>query len=182
MTLRLVQEWDVSFVTCCNKANKQNKQQNACCDFSCVFAHTLTQWSRNCTLVLFLYFMLFYLSLLNLLITIWSYIWSFSDHFTVVLLNILYLIFINILGENNAVGKKLISMIFQSNYYLWMNRSSTLSQLVSIFLRSVSQRLDAVQEILESNSITLNPVRSLLSHLPDLDRGICSIYHRKVRV
>lgn len=73
-------------------------------------------------------------------------------------------------------------MIFQSNYYLWMNRSSTLSQLVSIFLRSVSQRLDAVQEILESNSITLNPVRSLLSHLPDLDRGICSIYHRKVRV
>uniref|UniRef100_A0A674P0D5 MutS homolog 3 (E. coli) n=1 Tax=Takifugu rubripes TaxID=31033 RepID=A0A674P0D5_TAKRU len=44
---------------------------------------------------------------------------------------------------------------------------------------SVSQRLDAVQEILESNSVTLNPVRSLLSHLPDLDRGIGSIYHRK---
>uniref|UniRef100_G3NR70 MutS homolog 3 n=1 Tax=Gasterosteus aculeatus aculeatus TaxID=481459 RepID=G3NR70_GASAC len=40
-------------------------------------------------------------------------------------------------------------------------------------------RQDAVQEILESHSLTLNSVNSLLSHLPDLERGICSIYHRK---
>ncbi|CAG07808.1 unnamed protein product, partial [Tetraodon nigroviridis] len=44
---------------------------------------------------------------------------------------------------------------------------------------SVLRRLDAVQEILESNCSPLNSVRSLLSHLPDLDRGICGIYHRK---
>lgn len=43
----------------------------------------------------------------------------------------------------------------------------------------ISDRQDAVQEILESHSLTLNSVRSLLSHLPDLERGICSIYHRK---
>ncbi|KAM9393488.1 DNA mismatch repair protein Msh3 isoform 2-T2 [Pholidichthys leucotaenia] len=44
---------------------------------------------------------------------------------------------------------------------------------------SILERLDAVQEILESDSLTLNSVRSLLSHLPDLERGICSIYHKK---
>lgn len=46
-------------------------------------------------------------------------------------------------------------------------------------LQSISERQDAVQEILESDSLTLNSIRSLLSHLPDLERGICSIYHKK---
>uniref|UniRef100_A0AAX7TM14 DNA mismatch repair protein MSH3 n=1 Tax=Astatotilapia calliptera TaxID=8154 RepID=A0AAX7TM14_ASTCA len=45
--------------------------------------------------------------------------------------------------------------------------------------RSISERQDAVQEILESDSLTLNSIRSLLSRLPDLERGICSIYHKK---
>ncbi|XP_022048016.1 DNA mismatch repair protein Msh3 [Acanthochromis polyacanthus] len=45
--------------------------------------------------------------------------------------------------------------------------------------QSISERQDAVQEILQSDSLTLNSVRSLLSHLPDLERGICSIYHKK---
>ncbi|KAI3372025.1 hypothetical protein L3Q82_006895 [Scortum barcoo] len=46
-------------------------------------------------------------------------------------------------------------------------------------LQSITERQDAVQEILESNSHTLSSIRSLLSHLPDLERGICSIYHKK---
>uniref|UniRef100_A0A3Q2WAQ2 MutS homolog 3 (E. coli) n=1 Tax=Haplochromis burtoni TaxID=8153 RepID=A0A3Q2WAQ2_HAPBU len=46
-------------------------------------------------------------------------------------------------------------------------------------LQSISERQDAVQEILESDSLTLNSIRSLLSRLPDLERGICSIYHKK---
>ncbi|XP_035494882.2 DNA mismatch repair protein Msh3 [Scophthalmus maximus] len=45
--------------------------------------------------------------------------------------------------------------------------------------QSISGRQDAVQEMLESDSVTLNSTRSLLSHLPDLERGICSIYHKK---
>uniref|UniRef100_A0A7N6FCF4 DNA mismatch repair proteins mutS family domain-containing protein n=1 Tax=Anabas testudineus TaxID=64144 RepID=A0A7N6FCF4_ANATE len=45
--------------------------------------------------------------------------------------------------------------------------------------QSISQRQDAVQEILESDSLTLISIRSLMSHLPDLERGICSIYHKK---
>uniref|UniRef100_A0A7N8Y9C2 DNA mismatch repair protein MSH3 n=1 Tax=Mastacembelus armatus TaxID=205130 RepID=A0A7N8Y9C2_9TELE len=44
---------------------------------------------------------------------------------------------------------------------------------------SISERQDAIQEILESDSLTLNSIRSLMSHLPDLERGICSIYHKK---
>ncbi|XP_015245692.1 PREDICTED: DNA mismatch repair protein Msh3 [Cyprinodon variegatus] len=46
-------------------------------------------------------------------------------------------------------------------------------------LQCISERQNAVQEIMESDSPTLNSIRSLLSHLPDLERGICSIYHRK---
>ncbi|KAK2837821.1 hypothetical protein Q5P01_015033 [Channa striata] len=45
--------------------------------------------------------------------------------------------------------------------------------------QSISERQSAVQEILESDSLPLNSIRSLLSHLPDLERGICSIYHKK---
>ncbi|KAM6930900.1 DNA mismatch repair protein Msh3 [Xenentodon cancila] len=45
--------------------------------------------------------------------------------------------------------------------------------------QSISERQDAVQEIMESDSLPLNSIRSLLSHLPDLERGICSIYHQK---
>uniref|UniRef100_A0A3Q3X4V1 DNA mismatch repair protein MSH3 n=1 Tax=Mola mola TaxID=94237 RepID=A0A3Q3X4V1_MOLML len=54
----------------------------------------------------------------------------------------------------------------------WVSQPLTDSQ-------SITERQDAVQEILESQSLTLNSIRSLLSHLPDLDRGICSIYHKK---
>ncbi|XP_072289429.1 DNA mismatch repair protein Msh3 isoform X2 [Eucyclogobius newberryi] len=43
----------------------------------------------------------------------------------------------------------------------------------------ISDRLDAVQEVLESDSVTLTSLKSLLWHLPDVERGICSIYHRK---
>ncbi|XP_051924781.1 DNA mismatch repair protein Msh3 isoform X2 [Hippocampus zosterae] len=45
--------------------------------------------------------------------------------------------------------------------------------------RSISERQDAVKEILESDSLTLNSTRSLLVHLPDLERGICSIFNKK---
>ncbi|XP_069379604.1 DNA mismatch repair protein Msh3 isoform X3 [Paralichthys olivaceus] len=45
--------------------------------------------------------------------------------------------------------------------------------------QSISERLDAVQEMLGSDSLPLTSTRSLLSHLPDLERGICSIYHKK---
>ncbi|KAM8760091.1 DNA mismatch repair protein Msh3 [Acanthopagrus schlegelii] len=54
----------------------------------------------------------------------------------------------------------------------WVSQPLTDSQCIS-------ERQDAVQELLESQSLTLNSIRSLLSHLPDLERGVCSIYHKK---
>ncbi|XP_058842608.1 DNA mismatch repair protein Msh3-like [Acipenser ruthenus] len=48
-----------------------------------------------------------------------------------------------------------------------------------ISAREIQTRQDAVAEILSSESSVLAPTRSLLSKLPDLERGICSIYHKK---
>ncbi|KAJ8380672.1 hypothetical protein SKAU_G00014500 [Synaphobranchus kaupii] len=43
----------------------------------------------------------------------------------------------------------------------------------------IRARQDAVAEILSSESSALPSVQALLSRLPDLERGICSIYHKK---
>uniref|UniRef100_A0A8C7Q0L1 DNA mismatch repair protein MSH3 n=1 Tax=Oncorhynchus mykiss TaxID=8022 RepID=A0A8C7Q0L1_ONCMY len=43
----------------------------------------------------------------------------------------------------------------------------------------LKDRQGAVCEILESDSVTLPSVRALLFRLPDLERGVCSIYHKK---
>uniref|UniRef100_A0A3P8Z955 DNA mismatch repair protein MSH3 n=1 Tax=Esox lucius TaxID=8010 RepID=A0A3P8Z955_ESOLU len=45
--------------------------------------------------------------------------------------------------------------------------------------RSICERQQAVCEILDSDSITLPTLKALMSRLPDLERGICSIYHKK---
>ncbi|XP_062307345.1 DNA mismatch repair protein Msh3 isoform X3 [Osmerus eperlanus] len=45
--------------------------------------------------------------------------------------------------------------------------------------KSISERLDAVSEILQSDCASLASVRALLTCLPDLERGVCSIYHKK---
>ncbi|XP_007897956.2 DNA mismatch repair protein Msh3 isoform X2 [Callorhinchus milii] len=45
--------------------------------------------------------------------------------------------------------------------------------------REVNARLDAISEILSSESIVLAKTQKLLFKLPDLERGICSIYHKK---
>ncbi|XP_018420707.1 PREDICTED: DNA mismatch repair protein Msh3 [Nanorana parkeri] len=43
----------------------------------------------------------------------------------------------------------------------------------------INMRLDAVSEILSSDSSVFSQIHSHLIKLPDLDRGICSIYHKK---
>lgn len=47
-------------------------------------------------------------------------------------------------------------------------------------LREIRERQEAVAEILSSDSSVLLNVQALLKRLPDLERGICSIYHKKV--
>ncbi|XP_068104082.1 DNA mismatch repair protein Msh3 [Hyperolius riggenbachi] len=43
----------------------------------------------------------------------------------------------------------------------------------------INVRLDAIAEILSSDSIIFPEIRGYLCKMPDLDRGICSIYHKK---
>ncbi|KAK1792191.1 hypothetical protein P4O66_012148, partial [Electrophorus voltai] len=57
-----------------------------------------------------------------------------------------------------------------------------LKKWVSQPLKSTSEilsRQDAVAEILSSSSSALSSVQALLTRLPDLERGLCSIYHMK---
>uniref|UniRef100_A0A6Q2YWB6 DNA mismatch repair protein MSH3 n=1 Tax=Esox lucius TaxID=8010 RepID=A0A6Q2YWB6_ESOLU len=51
--------------------------------------------------------------------------------------------------------------------------------LEKVLLQSICERQQAVCEILDSDSITLPTLKALMSRLPDLERGICSIYHKK---
>lgn len=46
-------------------------------------------------------------------------------------------------------------------------------------LRDINARLDAVSEVLHSESSVFEHIESNLHKLPDLERGLCSIYHKK---
>ncbi|XP_063151550.1 DNA mismatch repair protein Msh3 [Candoia aspera] len=46
----------------------------------------------------------------------------------------------------------------------------------------INSRLDAVSEVLFSESSVLGQIKSLLHKVPDVERGICSIYHKKCSV
>ncbi|GAA6107809.1 DNA mismatch repair protein Msh3 isoform X1, partial [Tachysurus ichikawai] len=57
-----------------------------------------------------------------------------------------------------------------------------LKKWVSQPLKSLSEillRQEAIAEILSSESVVLPSIKNLLSRLPDLERGLCSIYHKK---
>ncbi|XP_043920172.1 DNA mismatch repair protein Msh3 [Protopterus annectens] len=43
----------------------------------------------------------------------------------------------------------------------------------------INARLDAVSEVLKAESCVLVQIQNLLYKLPDLERGLCSIYHKK---
>ncbi|XP_018120356.1 DNA mismatch repair protein Msh3 isoform X1 [Xenopus laevis] len=45
--------------------------------------------------------------------------------------------------------------------------------------REINTRLEAVSEVLLSESSVFSQIHGYLSKLPDLERGICSIYHKK---
>lgn len=46
--------------------------------------------------------------------------------------------------------------------------------------REINARLDAVSEVLHSESSVFGQIENHLCKLPDLERGLCSIYHKKV--
>lgn len=48
--------------------------------------------------------------------------------------------------------------------------------------REINARLDAVSEVLYSESSVFGQIENHLHKLPDIERGVCSIYHKKVSV
>lgn len=52
---------------------------------------------------------------------------------------------------------------------------------LSLSLSDIQARQEAVAEMLCSESSVLPSLQSLLTRLPDLERGLCSIYHKKVK-
>uniref|UniRef100_A0A8C6H1Q8 DNA mismatch repair protein MSH3 n=1 Tax=Mus spicilegus TaxID=10103 RepID=A0A8C6H1Q8_MUSSI len=46
-------------------------------------------------------------------------------------------------------------------------------------LREINARLDAVSDVLHSESSVFEQIENLLRKLPDVERGLCSIYHKK---
>lgn len=52
---------------------------------------------------------------------------------------------------------------------------------LSFCFSDIQARQKAVAEILSSESSVLPSLQSLLTRLPDLERGLCSIYHKKVK-
>uniref|UniRef100_A0A5F9DLN4 DNA mismatch repair protein MSH3 n=1 Tax=Oryctolagus cuniculus TaxID=9986 RepID=A0A5F9DLN4_RABIT len=46
-------------------------------------------------------------------------------------------------------------------------------------LRDINARLDAVSEVLHSESSVFGQIENHLNKLPDIERGLCSIYHKK---
>uniref|UniRef100_G1NWJ2 DNA mismatch repair protein n=1 Tax=Myotis lucifugus TaxID=59463 RepID=G1NWJ2_MYOLU len=46
-------------------------------------------------------------------------------------------------------------------------------------LREINARLDAVSEVLSSESSVFGQIENHLHKLPDIERGVCSIYHKK---
>lgn len=52
--------------------------------------------------------------------------------------------------------------------------------LLICFNSEIEFRLEAVSEVLLSESNVLGQIKNLLCKMPDVERGICSIYHKKV--
>ncbi|XP_062941752.1 DNA mismatch repair protein Msh3 isoform X5 [Cynocephalus volans] len=49
-------------------------------------------------------------------------------------------------------------------------------------LREINARLDAVSEVLHSESNVFGQIENHLRKLPDIERGLCSIYHKKFMI
>ncbi|XP_078252687.1 DNA mismatch repair protein Msh3 [Rhinoraja longicauda] len=84
--------------------------------------------------------------------------------------------------QNQTTGTKKASLFWvldhtQSSFGRRLLRKWVAQPLIKA--SEINARLDAVAEILTSQSIVLAKTQSLLSKLPDLERGICSIYHKK---
>ena len=59
-------------------------------------------------------------------------------------------------------------------------RCFLLYMIMFIFIREINRRLDAIEELCSPSASCLSSLKGLLTQLPDLERGLCTIYHKKV--
>lgn len=57
---------------------------------------------------------------------------------------------------------------------------SVIKTLLGFVISAIEERLSAVTELCSPNASCLSHVKGLLSQLPDLERGLCTIFHKKV--
>lgn len=50
----------------------------------------------------------------------------------------------------------------------------------NVFTREINRRLNAVAELCSPCGSCLSSLKGLLTQLPDVERGLCTIYHKKV--
>lgn len=75
----------------------------------------------------------------------------------------------------------LVNCVLQviENIFFKLNKKKVILY-ISVF-REIHQRQEAVNTILDNfNCSVLTKLRSVLGKSPDLERGLCSIYHEKV--
>lgn len=66
---------------------------------------------------------------------------------------------------------------FKENFHLLSNNSTS---FVYISISEIEMRLDAVTELCGPSASCLASLKGLLTQLPDLERGLCTICHKKV--
>ncbi|XP_073243311.1 DNA mismatch repair protein Msh3-like isoform X3 [Porites lutea] len=84
--------------------------------------------------------------------------------------------------KNQTNGSEKSSLFWVINHTTTAFGRRLLKKWISRPLRTVSaieERLSAVTELCSPNSSCLSHVKGLLSQLPDLERGLCTIFHKK---
>ncbi|KAL9986291.1 hypothetical protein ACROYT_G000415 [Oculina patagonica] len=84
--------------------------------------------------------------------------------------------------KNQTTGSEKSSLFWVINHTTTAFGRRLLKKWISQPLRDVSEidrRLDAVTELCSPSASSLSSLKGLLTQLPDLERGLCTIYHKK---
>ena len=83
-------------------------------------------------------------------------------------------------GRLETVGSMRSKTIPQDTCASWFTSGSNLSAYKRVCCREITARQDAVQELCSGTCAGLLRLRETLARCPDLEKGLCSIYHSKV--
>ena len=76
----------------------------------------------------------------------------------------------------------IIACVVSSPDLFMLDMAGTDIQCNLPYLRKLKQRQEAVSELTSNESPSVSLLRESILHLPDLERLLCSVYHKKVHV